>query len=292
MKSIVLNVFCSCSSDAQPSESCRDLITAAGHTPVEGDARTLLGADALFICICGRENRRVKEDLNLALDKGIPVAYMLEEGCSLDSGLDIQLAIAAKVRPLSPADDIGVWLTGVSESVTAREKKKKLRTAVILTIVLLLVADGVTAALTLINHDPGSTAETQISEAERLGVDVEALKGKEKIDLAGLGLTDISFLKDCTSCRDLDISNNSVSDISVLAGLTELKVLKADNNKIVDISVLNSASGLQVLSIRGNKVKDINVLLALTELREADIRDNQIEDYTAVNFLSGVNIQN
>ena len=287
-----MNVFCSFSSDAQPSESCRDLIASAGYTPVDGDARTLLGADALFICICGGENRRVKENLNLALDKGIPVAYMLEEGGSLDSGLAIQLAIAAKVSPLSPADDISAWLTGVSESMTARKKKKKIRTAVIMIAVILFVAGGVTAALTLMNRDPGSTSGTQISEAERLGIDVEALKGKEKIDLAGLGLTDISFLKDCTSCRDLDISNNSVSDVSVLAGLKELKVLKADNNKIVDISVLNTASGLQVLNIRGNKVKDINVLLALTELREADIRDNPIEDYTAVNFLSGVNIKN
>ena len=259
--------------------------------PVEGDARTLLGADALFICVCGKENRRVKEDLNLALDKGLPVAYILEEGGTLDSGLSIQLAIAAKVDGANPADDLAAWLKDVSESVSAGQKKSRIKLAVILTAVLLLVAGGVIAALTLMNQDPGTAAESALSEVERLEIDVEALKKSEKIDLAGLGLTDISFLADCTACKELDISDNSISDIGVLMGLKELSVLKADNNRIVDISVLSSTTGLLVLSVRGNRVKDINVLLALTQLREADIRDNPIEDYTAMNFLTGVNIQ-
>ena len=271
-----MNIFCTCSSDVKTRGSYEDHIGNAGHKVVSGDARALLGADALFICISGKENRDVKEDLNLALDRGLPVAYVIEDGGVPDSGLSIQLAIATRI----PAEDgnesaqrtkkaVQKWLETVSAGIVADKKRKKIRTVLCAVVIIVLLAGAGVLVTTLMNRNDTGTSQQPLTIQEQLGIDIEALKKSEKIDLSGKGLEDISFLSGCKECKELDISGNAISDISVLSELENIRVL----------------------NISGNRINDINVLLTLKNLEEVDIRDNPISDYTATSFLGCVVIQ-
>ncbi len=333
-----MNIFCTCSSDVKTRGSYEDHIGNAGHKVVSGDARALLGADALFICISGKENRDVKEDLNLALDRGLPVAYVIEVGGVPDSGLSIQLAIATRIpaesgneaapgspaeggneaEPGSPAEGgneaapglpaeknerfttggknerftaggenerfetgkdnesaqrtkkaVQKWLEAVSAGIVADKKRKKIRTVLCAVVIIVLLAGAGVLATTLMNRNDTGTSQHPLTIQEQLGIDIEALKKSEKIDLSGKGLEDISFLSGCKECKELDISGNAISDISVLSELENIRVL----------------------NISGNRINDINVLLTLKNLEEVDIRDNPIRDYTATSFLGSVVIQ-
>lgn len=263
-----MKIFCTYSSDAEARGAYEDCIRKAGHEIVKEDARALLGADALFICISGKENRRIKEDLNLALDKGMPVAFVREEGGIADTGLNMQLSIATVI----PADDDGTriskWLEVTAQQAAAKSKKKAVKTLACLAAALALIAAGVILAVAIFSSPENNGSEKVLSKEEQLGIDVAALKGSEKIDLSGKGIEDIAFLAECTECTELDISDNSISDISVLSGLTKL----------------------EILNVSGNKVEDINVLLTLKNLRKVDISNNPISDYTSTTFLNGVNI--
>lgn len=294
-----VKIFCTYSSDVKPRGSYEECIRGAGHEIFTGSARELLNADALFICIAGKENREIKENLNLALDRGLSVAYVIEDGGVPDAGLNIQLAIAAKVpsmgvtgsgngltgegRTQNAVDDrtgegqtsetsereLTSWMTSVGEKVRAGRRKKNIK----ITVCVLAAAFVISCTVILVSLLTGSTlTQTALPEStteEQLGIDVDELKSREKIDLSGKGIEDISFLSECTACKELDISDNRVSDISVLSKL----------------------SNIRILNVSGNRIKDINVLLTLKNLTEVDLSDNPISDYTATSFLSGVDIK-
>ncbi|MCR5828891.1 MAG: leucine-rich repeat domain-containing protein [Lachnospiraceae bacterium] len=273
-----MKIFCTNSSDIKADGSYEEIIHNAGHKTVRDDVRLLLEADALFICIGGKENRRIKEDLNLALDKDIPVAFVLEEEAEIDSGLKIQLAIAKKIPTLKKAESqagrqdtekaISDWLTKVDKISGKKKKKKNVKLAAC----LIAAAIVITAALILIPKFLGSgekdTSTVTLTKEQQLGIDVAALKDSEKIDLSGKGIKDVSFLADCVKCRELDLSNN----------------------EIVDISVIKEMNGLEILNVSGNKITDINALLTLKNLKEVDISNNPVVDYTATTFLDGVRV--
>ena len=283
-----MRIYFTHSSDGTPQGSYEDCIKGAGHETVRGNAESLLGAEALFICICGKENRRVKEDLNLALDRGIPVAFVIGESGICDAGLDIQLAIAARISGANIKEDVEAWLKMVEKSSALKKKKKSVKTAVIAAVTVLAVA--ACAVVAVIFFGPGKDSEqtSAVTIEELIGISEEELAASDRIDLSGKNLTDVSFLEGCVGCRELDISNNAITDISVLSGLKNLVVLKAGKNKIADISVLSDLAELEELDVSGNEVSDINVLLTLKKLKKADISDNPIHDRTAIGFLNGV----
>ncbi len=263
-----MKIFCTYSSDVKPRGLYEDCLKNAGHEIVTGSARKLLNADALLICISGKENRDIKENLNLALDRELPVAYVIEDGGVPDAGLNIQLAIAVKI-PAGSDSEIPVWLNSVSGKIQARKKKKSIKIAVGVLAAVLLTAGAVVLAVTLMNQNGANRAEPALTKEQQLGIDVEELKASEKIDISGKGLDDISFLAECKTCTELDISGNEISDISVLSELENIRVL----------------------NVSGNRIKDINVLLTLKNLTEVDISDNPISNYTATSFLEGVKVK-
>ncbi len=318
-----MNIFCTCSSDVKTRGSYEDHIGNAGHKVVSGDARALLGADALFICISGKENRDVKEDLNLALDRGLPVAYVIEDGGVPDSGLSIQLAIATRIpaeggneaAPGLPAEKNERFTEGgknerfttggENERFTTGGKNERFTTG----------KDNESAQMTkkavqkwLETVSAGIVADKKRKKIRTVlgavaiivllasaGVLATTLMNRNDTGTSQQPLTiqeqlgiDIETLK---KSEKIDLSGKGLEDISFLSGCKECKELDISGNAISDISVLSELENIRVLNISGNRINDINVLLTLKNLEEVDIRDNPISDYTATSFLGCVVIQ-
>lgn len=312
-----MNIFCTCSSDVKTRGSYEDHIGNAGHKVVSGDARALLGADALFICISGKENRDVKEDLNLALDRGLPVAYVIEDGGVPDSGLSIQLAIATRIPaeggneavPGSPTEGGNEAAPGLPTEKNERfttggenerfetgkdnESAQRTKKAVqkwLETVSAGIVADKkrkkirtVLGAVVIIVLLAGAgVLATTLMNRNDTGTSQQPLTIQEQLGI------DIETLK---KSEKIDLSGKGLEDISFLSGCKECKELDISGNAISDISVLSELENIRVLNISGNRINDINVLLTLKNLEEVDIRDNPISDYTATSFLGCVVIQ-
>ena len=258
-----MKIFCTSSRGGDP-ERYIAVLRALGHR-VQGDStEALLGADALFLCISGPDNSGVKADLNLVLDRGTPVAYVLEKGAQLDQGLALQLGLAVPISAEDPKPDLERWLNSLG-------KRRKRRSCLPLAAAVVLAA--VICAGVLLLRKPAEAPALPVSAAladpapgaEYLGDAPEELL---TLDLSGRGLTDITFLEAAVNLEELSLRDNAVSDISPLASLTKLRRL----------------------DLRGNQITDINILLALDSLERVDLRDNPIADPTALDYLEDVEI--
>ena len=258
-----MKIFCTSSRGGDP-ERYIAVLRALGHR-VQGDStEALLGADALFLCISGPDNSGVKADLNLVLDRGTPVAYVLENGAQLDQGLALQLSLAVPISAEDPKPDLERWLNSLG-------KRRKRRRSLPLAAAVVLAA--VICAGVLLLRKPAEAPALPVSAAladpapgaEYLGDAPEELL---TLDLSGRGLTDIAFLEAAVNLEELSLRDNAVSDISPLASLTKLRRL----------------------DLRGNQITDINILLALDSLERVDLRDNPIADPTALDYLEDVEI--
>lgn len=103
----------------------------------------------------------------------------------------------------------------------------------------------------------------------------------KSLDLSGLGLTDISAIKDMKALTYLKLDDNSISDISALSGLTSLKSLYISNNNISDASAVKNLKSLTNLSLYNNNVSDISPFMGLSSLYSLDLRENSVSDSDA-----------
>lgn len=103
----------------------------------------------------------------------------------------------------------------------------------------------------------------------------------KSLDLSGLGLTDISAIKDMKALTYLKLDDNSISDISALSGLTNLKSLYISNNNISDASAVKNLKSLTNLSLYNNNVSDISPFMGLSSLYSLDLRENSVSDSDA-----------
>ena len=68
-----------------------------------------------------------------------------------------------------------------------------------------------------------------------------------RINLCGLGLTDISPLAGLVALEAIFLFHNQLTDITPLAGLVALESLFLSNNQLTDISPLAGLTGLEWL---------------------------------------------
>lgn len=244
-----------------------DALRAPGHTVSTEGTDALLAADALFLCIAGEDNAAVKADLNLLLDCGVPVAYVLEGGVTVDQGLSLQLGLATSISPGHYEHDLAQWLG----SVGGKKKKRRGPKGAIAVCAVVLICVAATVLWKTLPDHAEPAADAFAEEPIETGTDYFGGAAPETLttlDLSGSGLTDIAFLARAVNLEELDLSDNELSDISPLSSLTKLKRLNISNNRITDI----------------------NVLLALTSLEEVNVSGNPIEDRAAFVFLPGVRI--
>lgn len=81
-------------------------------------------------------------------------------------------------------------------------------------------------------------------------------------------LKDISFLKNNTTLKYLNLQGNMIEDITVLKDNAKIEKLDVSNNKIKDISVIETMTGLKSLKIENNRIEDLSILENSTLLNE------------------------
>ena len=266
-----MKVFLSASRDCGQTELAEETLRAAGCEPLSGDTRSLQAAEALLVLLSGTDHARVKADLNLALNRGLPVAAVRFPDAETDRGLDMQLGLANALGPDHWQRDLGRWIDRLR---TARSSRRKKKTAGAIAAVIAVLLLGMAAALLLPKLlSPGQGSGEAPLPTSSAGTEDEIFGGEDPaeitvLDLSGRGLTDVSFLTKAVNLRELDLSDNEITDLTPLAGLTKL----------------------EKLSLRNNRVTDVTILLALTALRELDLRDNPLEDRTALDFMPDVTV--
>ena len=98
----------------------------------------------------------------------------------------------------------------------------------------------------------------------------------KSLSLGGLGLTDISALRDCTELTTLDLRNNRIKDLSPLVDLLKLEDLCIWNNEVTDITPLMGLTKLRRLDAEDNKIQNITALEYLPELKELWLNGNPL----------------
>jgi ELWxxDGT repeat protein len=121
------------------------------------------------------------------------------------------------------------------------------------------------------------------------------LAGLTRLNLAGLGIRDLTGLEWATNLVALDLANNLVRDLSPVAprtadsgpfvgtrlGLVHLESLSLDENNLVGVGPLATLVTLRSLSLDNNELVDVSPLGALVNLRFLSL------DHTGLGAVAG-----
>jgi len=99
----------------------------------------------------------------------------------------------------------------------------------------------------------------------------------ESLMLPGLGIKDISPLKDLHKVTFLALSGNQIRQLEPLQGLHQLEQLMIDANEIEKLDTLAGLTNLTDLLIGHNRINDLSPIQSLTKLSWLIVSDNQIE---------------
>ena len=85
-----------------------------------------------------------------------------------------------------------------------------------------------------------------------------------RLDLSGLGITDIRDAVYLTNVTELNLSGNDIRDLSSLLPLEKLRVLDVSNNALEDVSVLAfSCSDRMTVHLESNYIEDFSNIYSL-----------------------------
>ncbi len=102
-----------------------------------------------------------------------------------------------------------------------------------------------------------------------------------EVDLASLGISDISGLGNMASMEKLNLSQNSISNIYIFQHTNSrftMKELYLSGNSISDITPIASIINLEVLDLSGNQVNSLHPLFAMQNLKQLYIQGNPLTE--------------
>ena len=108
------------------------------------------------------------------------------------------------------------------------------------------------------------------------------LENLRSLNISGIGLDNISFIKNATKLESLVAEENAIKDITPLTELKSLRVLYLDRNSISDISALKNISSLEELLLYKNNIENIDVLKDVPNISSVDISDTAVSDISAL----------
>jgi len=114
------------------------------------------------------------------------------------------------------------------------------------------------------------------------------LRGLERLDLSGTGVTDVSALSGLSGLQALNLSRTGVTDVSALSGLSGLEWLSLSRTGVTDVSALSGLSRLQTLDLSRTGVTDVSALSGLSGLQKLDLSRTGVTDVSALSGLSGL----
>ena len=86
------------------------------------------------------------------------------------------------------------------------------------------------------------------------------LENLKSLNLSGIGLDNISFLKNAGKLESLVAEENAIKDLTPLAELKTLRTLYLDRNNISDITALKDLVSLEELLLYKNNIENIDAL--------------------------------
>lgn len=99
---------------------------------------------------------------------------------------------------------------------------------------------------------------------------------RESLELVGLDLEDVGFLKPFTKLTTLSLGKNRIKDLDPLSQLGKLKFLKLRVNAIEDPSPLKELKGLVYLDLAQNQIKDLNTFKFFPKLDVLILTENPL----------------
>ena len=122
------------------------------------------------------------------------------------------------------------------------------------------------------------------------------LENLRSLNISGIGLDNISFLKNAGKLESLVAEENAIKDVTPLAELKSLRVLYLDRNSISDISALKDLVSLEELLLYKNNIENIDALKDKKYLYRLMLNDNlglkNIDALKAVPNISSIDISN
>ena len=110
-----------------------------------------------------------------------------------------------------------------------------------------------------------------------------------ELDIAGLGIADLTGIEAAEGLRTLDLSGNAITDLGPLAGLQALEALDVGGNLYLDsLAPLSALGNLRVLRAADNAISDLVPLARLPGLVELDLSGNMIRDGSPLAVLGGL----
>ena len=101
------------------------------------------------------------------------------------------------------------------------------------------------------------------------------------INLSGLGLTDITWIRGFVNPEKVDLSSNRISNLYVLEMVPNagsIRKLDLSRNSINDINAIGYLTGVEELNLSYNDITTINPLKALTTLKELHIVGTKLSE--------------
>lgn len=122
------------------------------------------------------------------------------------------------------------------------------------------------------------------------------LENLRSLNISGIGLDNISFLKNAGKLESLVAEENAIKDLTPLAELKSLRVLYLDRNSISDISALRDLVSLEELLLYKNNIENIDALKGKKYLYRLMLNDNlglkNIDALKDVPNISSIDISN
>ena len=130
----------------------------------------------------------------------------------------------------------------------------------------------------------GSTSNGGSIDSSNTISDLQPLKlltNIEVLEIAGIGVKDISVLQNLVNLKVLDATSNDIEDITSLSKLNNLYYLSIHGNEnIKDFQSISNLTGLTRLSLGRMGISDITFLRNLTNLKSLNLSFNDIIDIT------------
>ena len=122
------------------------------------------------------------------------------------------------------------------------------------------------------------------------------LENLRSLNLSGIGLDNISFLKNAGKLESLVAEENAIKDLTPLAELKTLRTLYLDRNNISDITALKDLASLEELLLYKNNIENVDALKDKKYLYRLMLNDNlglkNIDALKDVPNISSIDISN
>ena len=122
------------------------------------------------------------------------------------------------------------------------------------------------------------------------------LENLKSLNLSGIGLDNISFLKNSGKLESLVAEENAIKDLTPLAELKSLRTLYLDRNNISDITALKDLVSLEELLLYKNNIENVDALKDKKYLYRLMLNDNlglkNIDALKDVPNISSIDISN